>query len=116
MVGHWHGRYFETNDDKLSLPSLLFSSSPSNSRSISVSPIEDGWRQIDVFYGKAAISNHTWFSQAAQDELVIGLLRGKRDGYFIDLAANDAMLLSNTYAMEQYYGWYVVVWRFVRVF
>jgi hypothetical protein len=67
----------------------------------------DGWRQIDVFYGTAPTTSQQWFSQAAQDELVIGLLRGKRDGYFVDLAANDALLLSNTYALEQRYGWYV---------
>jgi Methyltransferase FkbM domain len=46
-----------------------------------------------------------WFSQARQDELVIGLLRNKTNGYFIDLAANDAVLLSNTFALEKHYHW-----------
>lgn len=46
-----------------------------------------------------------WYSQARQDELVIALLRNKTDGYFVDLAANDAIQLSNTYALERYYHW-----------
>jgi hypothetical protein len=37
-----------------------------------------------------------WYSQARQDELVIGLLKNKTNGYFVDLAANDAIQLSNT--------------------
>ena len=51
---------------------------------------------------------HPWFSQARQDQLVIALLGGKRHGYFIDLAANDAQLFSNTYALERYYQWHGV--------
>jgi hypothetical protein len=46
-----------------------------------------------------------WYSQARQDELVVALLRNKTNGYFIDLAANDAVQLSNTYALERYYQW-----------
>jgi hypothetical protein len=46
-----------------------------------------------------------WFSQVQQDLLVKTLLRGKRGGYFVDLAANDAVRISNTYALETYYGW-----------
>ena len=80
--------------------------------------VDDGWRSVDVFFGKTDHLDRTlprdeegklarWFSQAAQDELVSGLLRGKQNGYFIDLAANDATVFSNTYALEQRYGWYV---------
>jgi hypothetical protein len=46
-----------------------------------------------------------WHSQARQDELVVALLRNKTNGFFIDLAANDAVQLSNTYALERYYHW-----------
>jgi Methyltransferase FkbM domain len=46
-----------------------------------------------------------WFSQARQDELVIGLLRNKTKGYFIDLAANDAVHFSNTFALEKFHDW-----------
>jgi len=46
-----------------------------------------------------------WYSQVKQDEVVAGLFRGMRDGYFLDLAANDATFISNTYALERYYSW-----------
>jgi FkbM family methyltransferase len=74
-----------------------------------------GWHSIDVFYGKsdvfeqtlAAPSDHQqqWFSQAHQDELIVALLKGKTHGYFVDLAANDAVFLSNTYALERFHQW-----------
>jgi hypothetical protein len=48
---------------------------------------------------------HPWHSQARQDELVVALLGNKTNGYFIDLAANDAVQLSNTYALERFYHW-----------
>ena len=38
-----------------------------------------------------------WFSQLRQDYLVSELLQKKRNGYFVDLAANDAIRISNTY-------------------
>jgi hypothetical protein len=71
----------------------------------------DGWHAVEIFYGK---SDHLermlptgieWFSQARQDEAVVTFLKGKRNGYFVDLASNDATLLSNTYSLEKKYGW-----------
>lgn len=63
-----------------------------------------GWKSIDVFIGEHRIEdNRTWFSQAQQDEIVVALL-GNRSGYFVDLAANDAVDLSNTLALERR-GW-----------
>mmetsp|Transcript_23904 Transcript_23904/g.39539 ORF Transcript_23904/g.39539 Transcript_23904/m.39539 type:complete len:325 (-) Transcript_23904:41-1015(-) len=71
----------------------------------------NGWHSIEVFYGK---TDHLekmlppdleWFSQARQDEVVTTLLKGKRNGYFVDLAANDATVLSNTYSLEKKFGW-----------
>lgn len=79
--------------------------------SISGREYGNGWHSVEVFYGK---SDHLermlptdleWFSQARQDEVVTTLLKGKRDGYFIDLAANDATVLSNTYSLEKKFGW-----------
>lgn len=46
-----------------------------------------------------------WFAQVRQDEIVSALLRRKKSGYFIDLAANDAVKISNTYALETFFGW-----------
>ena len=89
----------------------------------------DGWSTIHVFAGNAshivdasAIPNdyfyglgrdknssqpqqQQWFSQVRQDFIVFNLLRGKRNGYFVDLAANDAIRISNTYALERQYNW-----------
>jgi Methyltransferase FkbM domain len=50
-------------------------------------------------------SQHPWFSQAHQDEIVASLFHNKRGGYFVDLAANDATILSNTFALERHYDW-----------
>lgn len=76
-----------------------------------------GWKTIHIFYGskKYATDDSTipaqyfyaneWFSQYRQDEIVSRLLHGKRNGYFIDLAANDAIRISNTYALETFFNW-----------
>lgn len=49
--------------------------------------------------------NRQWYSQVRQDEAIISLLGGKRQGYFVDLASNDATVLSNTYALERHFNW-----------
>jgi hypothetical protein len=81
---------------------------------------EDGWTTIQVYTGpkqasvlplsESSGSEHDtsqpqFYAQARQDELVIALLRNRTGGYFVDLAANDATLLSNTAALEQHYQW-----------
>jgi FkbM family methyltransferase len=75
--------------------------------------VDDGWKSIDVFLGqprdddkKDDIIVGGGKSQCDQDKLVLALLQEKqRNGYFIDLAANDAIALSNTYQLERNYGW-----------
>jgi hypothetical protein len=78
---------------------------------------DKGWGLIHVYYGNTSHLPDTsaipkdyfqqarWFSQVRQDEIVSTLLHGKRDGYFVDLAANDAVRISNTYALETNFGW-----------
>ncbi|KAL3924965.1 MAG: hypothetical protein SGILL_000721 [Bacillariaceae sp.] len=82
---------------------------------------DSGWQTVHVFYGssdhvesllpsnEADINTKTtspfYFSQARQDEVILKLLRNKTNGFFVDLAANDATVLSNTYALERHYGW-----------
>ena len=44
-------------------------------------------------------------SQVGQDETVMRILDNKRDGYFVDCAANDAVEISNTLALETRLGW-----------
>ena len=50
-----------------------------------------------------------WHSQSRQDEEVAAVLTETgaplRNGYFIDLAANDPIFLSNTRALERDHGW-----------
>lgn len=77
-----------------------------------------GWKNIHVFYGDSShmfdatdlptpyFQANKWFSQYRQDEIVSKLLRGKRGGYFIDLAANDPVRISNTYALETNFDWH----------
>jgi hypothetical protein len=78
---------------------------------------DKGWKEINVFYGDRShiayasmipqeyFGAHQFFSQYRQDEVVIKLLQGKRNGYFVDLASNDAVRISNTYALETHYDW-----------
>jgi len=78
---------------------------------------DGGWSTVHVFYGNKShlaeastipvdyYASTEWFSQVRQDEIVSGLLRGKRNGYFVDLASNDAVRISNTYALESNWGW-----------
>ena len=75
------------------------------------------WKTIHFFFGnKTQVADITtlptpyyraniWFSQFRQDEIISRLFREKRNGYFIDLAANDAVRISNTYALEANYDW-----------
>ena len=46
-----------------------------------------------------------WHGQVGQDEAVATLFGWKREGYFVDLAANDPVELSNTYTLEWSFGW-----------
>ena len=76
----------------------------------------DGWRAIYVYYGKdGVIEDHLEYkekdkgAQVDQDKVILALyskVYGSLDKvpYFVDLAANDALSLSNTYLLEQK-GW-----------
>jgi len=44
-------------------------------------------------------------SQVGQDEWIIKMTNGKRNGYFLDIGASDGVFLSNTYILEKDYGW-----------
>lgn len=99
ILGHFHSQLFESSHE--------ISSSSLEQYNVRT----DGWDSIDVFYGSTTKFESTlpqeleWFSQAGQDEIVASLLRHKQGGYFIDLAANDATHLSNTYVLETKYHW-----------
>ena len=76
------------------------------------SPTSDGWHQINVFYGEkeglfndapdSIKPNQESYAQVGQDSIILDLIGS--NGYFIDLAANDALDLTNTLALERK-GW-----------
>lgn len=72
----------------------------------SSSSSSQGWHPIHVFYGKEeglqADPTQEWFAQVHQDEIVMDVIGP--NGFFIDLAANDAKEWSNTIALEKH-GW-----------
>jgi hypothetical protein len=78
-----------------------------------------GWKSLNVFYGdrthltndipegfwlqelgESHPSTGKWFSQHGQDVAVQQVLNFKQGGFFVDLAANDAVWASNTFVLE----------------
>ena len=57
------------------------------------------------------LPQNAWHSQVQQDALVAYLLNCKRGGFFVDLAANDAVEISNTFSLEQLLGWKGICWE-----
>jgi Methyltransferase FkbM domain len=70
----------------------------------------NGWHSVEVFYGKTEyfeVQNQRLegTAQANQDVVVSRLFGEKTNGYFLDLAANDAVWISNTYTLEKKFNW-----------
>jgi hypothetical protein len=45
------------------------------------------------------------YSQYNQDLLVLGILKFKKNGYFLDIGSSHPIKFSNTYLLEKSYGW-----------
>lgn len=63
---------------------------------------------IQVFHAKrdpTELSDRKWSAQVKQDEIVAALTNSQRNGYFVDLASNHAITLSNTYGLERNLEW-----------
>lgn len=45
------------------------------------------------------------YSQCGQDEFVMGVFKGLKHGYFVDIGAANGIELSNTYALEKDFQW-----------
>lgn len=85
--------------------------------------VDNGWGAINVYYedrghlqdgieddkyilGRTQVyEGKQWYSQHGQDLAAAMAHDFKENGYFVDLAANDAVWASNTYMLEHYYGW-----------
>lgn len=70
-------------------------------------PTSPTFRHVDIYSGPQTMigKKGQLHSQVGQDWLVASLLGCKSSGYFLDLAANDAELLSNTLMLERDFGW-----------
>jgi FkbM family methyltransferase len=53
----------------------------------------------------SAYKTYEQYSQGGQDIYVTRILKEKRDGYFIEIGANNGYTMSNTYLLEKNYGW-----------
>jgi hypothetical protein len=55
------------------------------------------------FAGSESIDNN--YSQAMQDIFVLSMLNGKKDGLYIEIGANNPIVINNTYLLESQFGW-----------
>lgn len=93
--------------------------SPSAKDAISMFPgSPNGWKSVLVFVGNSTYlppsrfnpftqpprPGAKWTGQEFQDETIAEIFSG-RPGFFLDLASNDAMHLSNSYTLETQFGW-----------
>ena len=115
------GRVLKTYRDRMNshdTSSTTTTNTAASSTTTSSQTTNPGWNSVDVFYGSTDLvdrhfprnknGKHLWFSQVKQDQIVSALFRGKQSGFFIDLASNDAVEISNTFALERFYGWCVL--------
>jgi len=65
-----------------------------------------GWALVAVYNGNKPAPKQRWTSQLGQENTVLDILDYKHEGFFVDLAANDAVAISNTLTLEQEYGWH----------
>ena len=63
------------------------------------------WLRYKI-YGKEYPSKVGYYSQDGQDQyLAENLFKGRRNGFFVDIGANDGVSFSNTYYLEKTLGW-----------
>ena len=46
-----------------------------------------------------------YHGQALQDKFVLNVLKGKKNGTFLELGANHPIDINNTYTLEKDFGW-----------
>jgi hypothetical protein len=47
----------------------------------------------------------TYNSQAEQDKFILQVLKGKQNGYFLEIGSNHPIHINNTYLLEKKYNW-----------
>jgi hypothetical protein len=92
------------------------------SSSVATTTTGSGWNPIHVYYGKMdhltngippnwwikwspKHNGDSWTGQHGQDVAVAKFFDFKKNGFFVDLAANDAVWASNTFMLEQNLDW-----------
>jgi hypothetical protein len=101
-----------TDDNSCPLPELLQAPSLGTLNKVSSAAESDkdmdkGWNNLHIYYGEQSPTHFEIIepmSQVKQDEYVAAML-SKKSGFFVDLAANDATYLSNTFTLERDYQW-----------
>lgn len=79
--------------------------------SVVLAEFPDGYKQVWVYVGNRTKGDPNYkahgmyHSQYEQDEHVLKIMRYKTEGTFLDLAANQPVHISNSFAMERDYGW-----------
>jgi hypothetical protein len=64
------------------------------------------WKPVYVYRGgNFEAPKDEWLGQVHQDKLIAWLTKNLTGGYFVDLASNDALDLSNTYMLERNLNW-----------
>ena len=72
---------------------------------LSQSQPDPNWKMVGWYRGEDAWPKvASGGSQAGQDHTVLEIFGGKREGFFVDLVANDASYISNSVMLEQVYG------------
>jgi hypothetical protein len=91
-------------------PGLTLPTDPADAPAPAGLPRGAGWRAVHVYVGPSAhvtwAGPRGWMGECLQDLHVMRLLGYPRAGFFVDLAAHDAAVYSNTLAMEEHYGWH----------
>lgn len=68
-----------------------------------------GWKNVLMFVGDEELEemhSSSWHAQVGQDRYILEkVLHGKKHGFYVDLAANDAVRISNTFSMEKDFLW-----------
>ena len=49
--------------------------------------------------------NGDYNGQAEQDKYVLNILKGKKDGYFLEIGSSDPFYINNTFILEKLFNW-----------
>src|SRR2546430_17225098 len=68
--------------------------------------VKDNPNELGGLFTRVCAINFTnSYAQRFQDLLVLFLMNGKRDGFFVEFGATNGRDLSNTFMLEQHFSW-----------